>query len=77
MDSGGSGDLRALVRCCMWVVLGVIIVAIVSSVAVGPVIHEPKTRPSLSRAQLREVTPTSWEPPNRFSIVVVSATGGL
>ena len=51
MDSGGSGDLRALVRCCMWVVLGVvIIVAIVSSVAVGPVIHEPKTRPSLSRA---------------------------
>ena len=77
MDSGGSGDLRALVRCCMWVVLGVIIVAIVSSVAVGPVIHEPKTRPSLSRAQLREVTPTSWEPPNRFSVVVVSATGGL
>ena len=77
MDSGGSGDLRALVRCCMWVVLGVIIVAIVSSVAVGPVIHEPKTRPSLSRAQLREVTPTSWESPNRFSVVVVSATGGL
>ena len=77
MDSGGSGDLRALVRCCMWVVLGVvIIVAIVSSVAVGPVIHEPKTRPSLSRAHLREVTPTPWEPPHRFS-VVVSATGGL
>ena len=40
---------------CMWVVLGVvIIVAIVSSVAVGPVIHEPKTRPSLSRVQLTE-----------------------
>ena len=78
MDSGGSGDLRALVRCCMWVVLGVvIIVAIVSSVAVGPVIHEPKTRPSLSRVQLREVTFTSWAPPNRFSVVVVSATGGL
>ena len=78
MDSGGSGDLRALVRCCMWVVLGVvIIIAIVSSVAVGPVIHEPKTRPSLSRAQLREVTPTSWESPNRFSVFVVSATGGL
>ena len=54
----------------------VIIVAIVSSVAVGPVIHEPKTRPSLSRAHLREVTPTPWEPPHRFS-VVVSATGGL
>ena len=55
MDLGGSGDLRVLVRCCMWVVLGVvIIVAIVSSVAVGPVIHEPKTRPSLSRAQLTE-----------------------
>ena len=36
-------------------VLGiVIIVAIVSSVAVGPVIHEPKTRPSLSRDQLTE-----------------------
>ena len=63
---------------CMWVVLGVvIIVAIVSSVAVGPVIHEPKTRPSLSRAHLREVTPTLWEPPHRFSVVVVSATGGL
>ena len=78
MDSGGSGDLRALVCCCMWVVLGVVIIeAIVSSVAVGPVIHEPKTRPSLSRAQLREVTPTSWEPPNRFSVVVVSVTGGL
>ena len=78
MDLDGSGDLHVLVRCCMWVVLGVvIIVAIVSSVAVGPVIHEPKTRPSLSRAQLREVTPTSWESPNRFSVVVVSATGGL
>ena len=38
---------------CMWVVLGVVIIAvIVSSVAVGPVIHEPKTRPSLSRVQL-------------------------
>ena len=49
MDLGGSGDLRVLVY----------------SVAVGPVIHEPKTRPSLSRAQLREVTPTSWAPPNR------------
>ena len=36
MDLGGSGDLRVLVRCSMWVVLGVvIIVAIVSSVAVG------------------------------------------
>ena len=55
----------------------VIIAAIVYSVAVEPVIHEPKTRPSLSRAHLREVTPTSWEPPNRFSVVVVSATGGL
>ena len=78
MDSGGSGDLCALVRCCMWVVLGVvIIVAIVSSVAVRPVIHEPKNRPSLSRVQLREVTFTSWAPPNRFSVVVVSATGGL
>ena len=77
MDLGGSGDLRVLVRRFMWVVLGdVIIVVIVFSVAVGPVIHEPKTRPSLSRAQLREVTPTSWEPPNRFSVVVVSATGG-
>ena len=78
MDLGGSGDLRVLVRCCMWVVLDVVIIAaIVSSVAVGPVIHEPKTRPSLSRAHLREVTPKSWEPPNRFSVVVVSATGGL
>ena len=79
MDLGGSGDLCVLVRRFMWVVLGdVIIVVIVFSVAVGPVIHEPKTRPSLSRAQLREVTPTSWEPPNRFSVVViVSVTGGL
>ena len=78
MDLGGSGDLRVLVRRFMWVVLGdVIIVVIVFTVAVGFVIHEPKTRPSLSRAQLREVTPTSWEPPNRFSVVVVSATGGL
>ena len=79
MDLGGSGDLRVLVRRFMWVVLGdVIIIVIVFSVAVGPVIHEPKTRPSLSRAQLREVTPTSWEPPNRFSVVViVSVTGGL
>ena len=77
MDLGSSSDLRVLVRRFMWVVLGdVIIVAIVSSVAVGPVIHEPKTRPSLSRAHLREVTPTPWEPPHRFS-VVVSATGGL
>ena len=50
---------------------------IVFSVAVGSVIHEPKTRPSLSRAHLREVTPTPWEPPHRFSVVVVSATGGL
>ena len=59
-------------------VLGdVITVVIVFSVAVGSVIHEPKTRPSLSRAHLREVTPTSWEPPNRFSVVVVSVTGGL
>ena len=58
-------------------VLGdVITVVIVFSVAVGSVIHEPKTRPSLSRAHLREVTPTLWEPPHRFS-VVVSATGGL
>ena len=77
MDLGGSGDLRVLVRRFMWVVLGdVIIVVIVFSVAVGSVIHEPKTRPSLSRAHLREVTPTPWEPPHRFS-VVVSATGGL
>ena len=54
MDLGGSGDLRVLVRCCMWVVLDIVIIAaIVSSVAVGPVVHEPKTRPSLSRAQLR------------------------
>ena len=77
MDLGGLGDLRVLVRRFMWVVLGdVIIVVIVFSVAVGSVIHEPKTRPSLSRAHLREVTPTPWEPPHRFS-VVVSATGGL
>ena len=78
MDLGSSSDLRVLVCRFLWVVLGdVIIVVIVFSVAVGPVIHEPKTRPSLSRAQLREVTPTSWEPPNRFSVVVVSVTGGL
>ena len=78
MDLGGSSDLRVLVRRFMWVVLGdVIIVVIVFSVAVGPVIHEPKTRLSLSRVQLREVTFTAWAPPNRFSVVVVSATGGL
>ena len=38
MDLGGSGNLHVLVY----------------SVAVGPVIHEPKTRPSLSKAQLTE-----------------------
>ena len=77
MDLGSSSILRVLVCRFLWVVLGdVIIVVIVFSVAVGSVIHEPKTRPSLSRAHLREVTPTSWESPNRFS-VVVSATGGL
>ena len=77
MDLGSSSDLRVLVCRFLWVVLGdVIIVVIVFSVAVGSVIHEPKTRPSLSRAHLREVTPTPWEPPHRFS-VVVSATGGL
>ena len=78
MDLGSSSDLRVLVCRFLWVVLGdVITVVIVFSVAVGPVIHEPKTRPSLSRAHLREVTPTLWEPPHRFSGVVVSATGGL
>ena len=77
MDLGSSSDLRVLVCRFLWVVLGdVITVVIVFSVAVGSVIHEPKTRPSLSRAHLREVTPTPWEPPHRFS-VVVSATGGL
>ena len=77
MDLGSSSDLRVLVCRFLWVVLGdIIIVVIVFSVAVGSVIHEPKTRPSLSRAHLREVTPTPWEPPHRFS-VVVSATGGL
>jgi hypothetical protein len=36
MDLGGSGDLCVLMRCCMWVVLDVVIIAaIVSSVAVG------------------------------------------
>ena len=55
MDLGGSGDLRVLVRCCMWVVLDVVIIAaIVPLSPSGPVIHEPKTRPSLSRAQLTE-----------------------
>ena len=36
MDLGGSGDLQVLVRCCMWVVLDIVIIAaMVSSVAVG------------------------------------------
>ena len=36
MDLDVPGDLHVLVRCCMWVVLDVVIIAaIVSSVAVG------------------------------------------
>ena len=53
MDLGGSGDLRVLVRCCMWVVLDIVQPLFLLSPS-GPVIHEPKTRPSLSRAQLTE-----------------------